>query len=289
MTTTTITYPLAGVSNNDADFRRLVLEYSALLAAAGLVKTGDTGQIDASTVTRPVAANVRAGYEIWRFNDPLQASAPIYLKVSYGVGTGSLTNTKVWVALGQGSDGAGNLTGILSSDIANDGSDFGAVLGGSISYACHADGFFGVVNRQGGHNSTAACSWGSFAVCRSCDSNGYPTTEGVFIIFGGQSGIAQAINFDPVIGVLGAASTQVFQLPLGIGVAVAGEIPMYPLWMPLPHLVPVFGMLAYPNGLVLGNGVITIAMVGSRERTYLVPRKGFSGTANAVGFGMLWE
>src|SRR4051794_24277488 len=48
--------------------------------AIGLVKTADTGQMNTATITFPAASDVSAGYEIRRFDDPLQASFPIYIR-----------------------------------------------------------------------------------------------------------------------------------------------------------------------------------------------------------------
>lgn len=95
--------------SGDADFRTWAQGIAAQIAAMGLVKTADTGQINLATVLRP-AANAFAGYEVYRFADALQATAPVFIKVEYGVG-GSVDMPNLAVTVGTATNGAGVLTG----------------------------------------------------------------------------------------------------------------------------------------------------------------------------------
>jgi hypothetical protein len=80
-----------------------------------MVQTADTGQINWATVLKPTAINTKQGYEVWRFNDALHATAPLFVKFEYGSG-GTAVVPAVWVTLGKGSDGAGAITsGVLSA------------------------------------------------------------------------------------------------------------------------------------------------------------------------------
>ncbi len=98
---------------NDAGFRALITVISNAFATAW-VQTSDTGQINLSTVLKPTGAQTMMGYQIWRMNDALQATAPCYVKMEYGAGwdTASLA---LGITIGTGSDGAGNITGSLVS------------------------------------------------------------------------------------------------------------------------------------------------------------------------------
>lgn len=99
---------------NDADFQAWVTAvHNAIAALGGVVQTADTGQINPATVTRP-GTNTSAGYEIWRFNDALQAIAPFFIKLEYGIG-GTATHPSMWLTVGTGTDGAGTLTGNVST------------------------------------------------------------------------------------------------------------------------------------------------------------------------------
>lgn len=98
--------------SSDATFREWGKAISDGLAAVGLVKTSDTGQINWASVTRPGSAGY-AGYEVWRFNDTSQSTQPIFLKIQYGTAS-STSNGQMSLQAGQGSDGSGGLTGSLS-------------------------------------------------------------------------------------------------------------------------------------------------------------------------------
>lgn len=99
--------------SNDADFRAWGSGLAAQLAAMGLIKTTDTGQIDWLTVLRP-AVSTYAGYEIWRFNDTLQATKPVFIKVEYG-GAAIQDRPNLRITVGTGTNGAGTLTGQISA------------------------------------------------------------------------------------------------------------------------------------------------------------------------------
>lgn len=95
----------------DAEFRAISQFIANTLEAGGVIKTSDTGQINLTTATFPGANNTAAGYEIRRFSDSLQATAPIYIKIEYARGGGA--NFYDWfVTMGTGSDGSGNITGV---------------------------------------------------------------------------------------------------------------------------------------------------------------------------------
>jgi hypothetical protein len=98
---------------NDAAFRAWGSILSAAIATAGWVQTADTGQINWSTVVRS-AGGTAAGYEIWRLNDSLQSTAPIYIKVEYGTGP-TTAYPGLWITAGTGSDGAGALTSLAGT------------------------------------------------------------------------------------------------------------------------------------------------------------------------------
>lgn len=102
--------------STDAKFRTWGSAVKALLAASGLVQTTDTGQIDWTTVTKPVAIQTLAGYEIWRFNDSLQTTDPIFIRIEYrSGGTASGNSPAMLVSAGTGSNGAGAITGLQTT------------------------------------------------------------------------------------------------------------------------------------------------------------------------------
>lgn len=77
----------------------------------GWVQTSDTGQINWTTVAAPSGSNTAMGYSIFRMNDTLQATKPVFIKVEYGT-SGSVSWPSMWLTIGTGSDGSGTITGI---------------------------------------------------------------------------------------------------------------------------------------------------------------------------------
>lgn len=106
---TTTTFSAAPTNATDAEFRDWGSKFSAALAAVGMVKTADTGTVDWSTVTKPSAINQKKCWEVWRFNDSLQATQPLFVLVEYGSST-VVNYPAIWVTLGKGTNGAGTLT-----------------------------------------------------------------------------------------------------------------------------------------------------------------------------------
>lgn len=89
---------------------------AAILTAMGLVRTTDTGTIDWSTVSYPGSVNTIAGYDIWRFNDALQSTAPVFIKIGYGRGANS-GMTYMTVEVGAATNGALTLSGAGSGNV----------------------------------------------------------------------------------------------------------------------------------------------------------------------------
>jgi hypothetical protein len=104
----TDTRSLPAFIDTDATFRTWGSGINAQLAAVGLVKTADTGQIDWTTALRP-AVGVYAGYEVWRFADALQATHPVFIKIEYGIG-GAADIPRLAVTVGAATNGAGTLS-----------------------------------------------------------------------------------------------------------------------------------------------------------------------------------
>lgn len=111
MTTTILN--VSGAANETA-FRLWGKGLSDAIVAAGLVRTADTGQINWATVTMP-GPNSYAGYEIFRFNDAIQATSPLFIKIEFGVATSSAAQIRT--QFGKGSTGAGVLTSTFGAQI----------------------------------------------------------------------------------------------------------------------------------------------------------------------------
>lgn len=125
--------------STDPGMRAWVQEFSTALQAAGLVKTSDTGQFNFTTATR--TTNQPSGYEIYRLNDSLSSSRPVFFKIEYG-SSGSPTQPQIWVTVGNGSNGSGTLTGQLSSRSVIGGGTISSTTTNFDTRICVTDGAF---------------------------------------------------------------------------------------------------------------------------------------------------
>ncbi len=285
--------------SSDAGFRAWAQELSNALVAAGLVRAADTGQINFSTVTRP-GTNTAGGYEIMRFNDSLQATAPIFLKIEYGTGS-SAANPQCWITVGTGSTGSGTLTGQTSTRTPW---TFGSALYSTVtaypSYVCVAPGHVGVAWKLGAYSGNAG--FGFLAIVRTHDTAGAPTGTGFVVYFSPTSGIV--LNSQSVRTAVTAATYPVTTsnciIPgqplaslVGSSIQVYANFAISPQVWTLPTLASVILTEAPPNT------TLSVAMVGSTPRTLLSIGGGSGfypalvgvgpGAAGTYGIAMLWE
>jgi len=174
----TTTFFTVMYASDDATFRLWGKGLSDALAAAGLTKLSageSSGQIDWTSVARP-AINTMAGYEMWRFSDTLQATAPVFLKVEYGIaGTAGYISVQLTVAFAH--NGAGTLTGFTSTPT----TIYVAANGGATIYAHKASGSTNRIVVFEGFQGGSTFTFG-FGVERTHDASGNDTPEGVFVV-----------------------------------------------------------------------------------------------------------
>jgi hypothetical protein len=112
-----LTTPMSGVLTTDVLYRAHWQTLHDHLIACGWVLTTDTGQVNLTTCVRP-AAGAYTLYEMWKMADALQATAPFFLKLEYGLtntSSGNPTNGPLLRAqVGTTTNGTGTLGGILS-------------------------------------------------------------------------------------------------------------------------------------------------------------------------------
>jgi hypothetical protein len=181
----TQTLSLPAYLSGDADFRTWGKGVSDAIAATGLVKSADTGQIDWTTVARP-AANGVAGYEIWKFTDAMQATLPVFIKLEYGVGAAA-DRPQVAVTVGTGTNGAGAINGqantrnqLLSANSKANGDKLATYISGN------GRGLAVCTNLD---PTTSGFSQGVI-VGRTVDATGTPTADGI-VTYSWRSGSSQ--------------------------------------------------------------------------------------------------
>ena len=254
-------------NSTDANFRAWITAIHTQIQAMGLVNTADTGQVDHTTVTRPLTTNTPMGYKMYRFNDALQATAPIFVKIEFGSG-GVQSYPSVWVTVGKATDGAGNFVGSeKSTRIQNDVISSGAAA----TFNCV---FSGAANRFGclmWNDASSSALW--FMIERSKDGLGVDTNEGIIIAQGHRGGTASAPaawqQFVPMSGgppaletriqaITATGSSAAFGLTVGIGVPI-----------PLAGAAknPGVGLLMYNSGDFAADITVSVAMYGT-ARTY---------------------
>lgn len=153
---------------------------AGILAAGGFVKTTESGEVNTSTVTWP-GSDGSSGFQIWRMDDALQATVPCFFKLEV-TRSGSASSVTLAITIGTGSDGSGNITGVVlartefvtsSSYVINY-----TTATSQPFYASANDGeSFRFCSRrtEGGAYSAA------FAIERTKDANGDGTSDGVLL------------------------------------------------------------------------------------------------------------
>lgn len=189
-------------ATSDETFREFGSAFNSAFLAVGLAQTSDTGQIDWPTFTRSTSVSVIHGYEIYRFDDPLQAQAPIYFKWEYGSTTG-VDRLIVYLTVGSGSDGAGNITGTSVARLQI--SAFGTQVA-ETALTC-------LVSGDGSY--FAFCPWVNsirydykpvLIIDRSRDSYGAPTPDGYSvstIAVSGSSSVGDTLSTSGTFGASG--------------------------------------------------------------------------------------
>lgn len=282
--------------DSDATFREWGSDFAARLAAVGLVQESDTGQVNWTTVTRP-GSNTEGGFEIWRFDDTEQGTAPIFMRIGYGTAAAA-TAPRIQITVGTGSNGSGTITGTaLTITRSINGSTGQATDTARQSYMCAADGFFGVNWKVGASNTE-----GGFFICRTCDSDGVPTPTGAMVRWsnGAASQItatqalrfaATAAAFTAQAGIAGGALGISPQIPTNTNVG--SDIQVMLAWTITPRVEPLFGVCGVYSTELTAGGTFTTTLVGTTPRTYLSMNSatgpfGPETTANLFT-AMLWE
>ena len=245
----------------DAAFRLWGSNIGVALAAFGWVNTADTGQINWTTVLAPTGTSQVMGYEVWRMDDVLQATSPVFLKLEYGSGTG-ITSPGIWVTLGQGSDGAGSLTGTMTTRATK---MFAANAGSFASLFCGSSSRFMMAFGHGIGTTTMIV----LCIERTRDSAGVETAEGFTFVFGLGSGtpIFQFVSTAAGLATLCAA--------LNVGMPTAGSgasgtsVAVYPVFPTKGiYLNPLLSMLGYFIANIGAGSSPSIAYYGANH-TYI--------------------
>lgn len=286
--------------SGDAGFRAWVAEFITKAAAAGLVQTSDTGQINTVTVTRP-AVNTEGGYAIFRMNDVQQATAPAFFRVGFGTGAAA-GQPRMQITVGTGTNGAGTITGTALTT-ARTCTFANAPSSAVISYQslmCATEGFFGF-SWKIGSNSSNANTGATFLFERSRDTAGAPSAIGAMVLWGSGSPSAftalQFLRFasPAAAGAVGTTSTDLpFTIPgsPASSLNAAGNNQTWVWFMAVPDVLPILGVCQIVRTEVSVTSTFSATLIGVTAHTYIAIGQGFQGNvaaSTAYGTAMLWE
>lgn len=218
-----ITARTADVNNWSTDqgvtFRDYVAGIHNMVVAAGLVPTADTGQIDHTTVlAAPTVAggsgNFR-GSKLYRFDDALQGTAPLFVRLGFYVFTTNVTAGGVgasygWmcsVSLSDATTGTAGLAGFVYQNVLYMSGNQTATATTTTNYdtanvarafkASHGPGYFWISFGELGATQAGRIGMGQWIVERLRTPAGVLTGDGVCSIHwgtGGTLGIATAVG-----------------------------------------------------------------------------------------------
>jgi hypothetical protein len=283
--------------DSDAVFREWGSELSTKLAAAGLTQTADTGQINWVTVVR-AGTNANAGYEIWRMADTQQATAPVFLRIDYGTGSGT-TSPRIQITLGTGSNGSGTITGTALTTARSIHAPTAQTTDTvRNSYVCVNQGFIGIYWKVG--SGTDAL----FVFNRTCDTTGTSTATGGMVIWGSTSASAltatQALRFAST-AIAYTARTAIADTALGMNpqsvtsTLVGSDQQVFMGWTITPAVAPLFGVCGCLEAEFPQGTSFTATLVGTSARTYIAlattagPFSANGATGAYPKFAMLWD
>lgn len=277
--------------DSDALFREWVLEMTTKMAACGMVQHTDTGQIDPATVVR-AGANADAGFQIWRFNDALQATAPIFMRINYGTSS-SASAPRLQVQFGTSTNGTGTLGGVTTT--LSQTSSFNQVMTTDDlrnSYWTHSPGIFAMNWKQGAGNTESF-----IIVGRIMDANGAPTADGALpMVFGINVLRTSCMKFGSGSGNLNEtnsiATASICHWPFSRASSVVGADPQasIPFGM-FPKAYPIYGFLGVLNAEFPTGNTFLATPLGPTSHTYMALSNAspFLNSQNTLKPAVVWE
>lgn len=300
---TTATWTTKVRHDSDAEFRAWGAEFASYLATVGLVQTADTGQIDWTTVTRPAGTNTNAGYEIWRFNDTMQASSPVYIRFDYG-NASSTSTPRIQAQIGTGSNGSGTLTGANTTRTISVSASASFDTNTTYpSYMCYANGCFSFFWKIG-RISTATYPIASMILTRTTDSDGDLDAVGLWWIINPGSSTSRANNqiyraASPGSGWLTYINANDYFVTINETSATddAGNTQIFVPFMGTRAVRPFNNFAFYDPSSISDYSSFTATLVGSTSRTYLATgiygvgyfACSYAGTGIRYGIAAIWE
>lgn len=275
-----------GTGRDIATYRAHCLWIHNAILGCGLIQTSDTGQTDFTTLGGAIStttANQTYGYTVYRFNDVDQGTLPVYLKVEWGTGAGTMCERLV-VRVGNATNGAGTISGSPAVITAGGNNNFVGTMTSIQAYSCHTRGFFSLFVGPG--NNLFGFPLNALTIARTRNSS--EAFDGLGIIAwgdggGGSSGASTAgqISTTRILdNVSTYAASDQYCLPVGYPSSSAllnGDLQLYPHFYALPDIFPHWAQFTVRSAEFTSTPVtFTATPFGTTARTFL-----FLGTSNA--------
>jgi len=258
----------------DAGFRTMGSAIGTAITSVNLIKTSDTGQINWTTVLHPTTQSTVSGYEVYRFNDYLQSTSPVYIKIEYGCGSYAVGYMGLWITVGTGTDGAGNLTGNISQRV--------AIASSAIDTNTRTSYFSGDVNRlcfvlwpQNPANMSS--QWLVFGIERSHNASGVDTGTAAHIFWSSATspfGSCQYLLLGTTTNFITPYVSQGWycSIPPSGGGSLSPNLYSYPIKSyNMYETLPIFNFVHFAGTDFATGSTFSITGYDSVSRTYYVP------------------
>lgn len=229
--------PSKAIASNLASWKAICQDIHDNLVLSGLAVTGDTGQLDISTVSVYPTSGTFAGYKMYKVDDG--NALPIYIKLEFGAGrTGnnSYSNTavdntiRIKVTIGTATNGAGSITGNSVTYQYPQNDDTTSASGSSVSaskfgfsFICNNSdrGFLGVAYQVAGRDESylvsptfatlVSSTLGIFIQRDYSDETGLPTSDGFMVLYPEIPSVYTSANFFTYSGALPVSKSVYFK------------------------------------------------------------------------------
>lgn len=279
---------LKGSNATDVLSREVPTAIHTALTAFGWIQTPDTGQINLATHLLGAA-----DYMIFRMADALQATVPVFAKFIFG---GNASAGTIKVQLGQATNGAGTLTGIVTDVVSYGTATYFNASGGTPDVDGNYPWYFsGSTNRfcmVGNHKTgnVSRCP-NIISIERLKESDGTDKDTGAFLMTDGDG-----VNINSlVLPASGAVPTvengvKIFMPPAPtIGSISAGVVlyPKYP-WN-VAMLNPLRNIFAITDGILPDETVEPHSIYGLSQNIRVIRNHKVIGDQSTSDIAMRWE
>jgi hypothetical protein len=278
-------------SSTLTNFKAWAMAVSSALSSFGWTLSSDTGQVNWSSIAA-VPGSAAWVYEVWQPNDGL---TNFYLKVEYGNTAANTNSPGLRLTLGTGTNGAGTLTGFVTSALATNVTS-AVTTNNSTPFECDFSGAAGRFSAMLWRNGTGSNMQQLFTVERSLNSSGTYTSTHVTLLVLGTSNVGQWARQQSIVFGVGASPVVpqnssvggLLTRPFNSG----GNSYGFNNSIPFDLVTPCVGFFDYPlttvgaaNAPDVSEGVTFTVTVYGSSRTYMPAKTSSTAFANAAPGG----